>query len=248
MTAPVRRAVALIRASQRLSSSSNTRSGSLGSSLIASSSSLRWASSLPRDEQDDAPATATTSTPRRTKLADVLVSDVLRAKHSHRYVEPVISKNASVKEAIVTVIEGGLSAMMVLDDTHNNNNSIDNNNTLKNKSRRVAGLLTSRDLLRIMASAVQEGISEEDLLNRLLVGEYMTPISQVVFGRPEETVGMLRAIMSKLGIKCIVRAEREDREVYSMVFLSRVSFLHNSLFLILVFSPFFPKTVALKAF
>jgi hypothetical protein len=31
----------------------------------------------------------------------------------------------------------------------------------------------------------------------------MTPISQVVYGRPHETIGMCRTIMAKLGIKCL---------------------------------------------
>ena len=31
----------------------------------------------------------------------------------------------------------------------------------------------------------------------------MTPINQVIYGRPDETIGQCRAIMAKLGIKCL---------------------------------------------
>ena len=31
----------------------------------------------------------------------------------------------------------------------------------------------------------------------------MTPINQVIYARPNETIGMCRAIMGKLGIKCL---------------------------------------------
>lgn len=147
------------------------------------------------------PHTSQSTTPdltSRRKLSEVLVSEVLRAKHSYRWVDPVISQDATVKDAITTAIEGGLSAMMVLDSSSSNSA---NHKTTERK--RVAGLLTSRDILRIMAAAIRDGEPDDIILGRS-VGDYMTPISQVVFGRPDETVGMLRTIMSKLGIKCIV--------------------------------------------
>jgi CBS domain len=97
----------------------------------------------------------------------------------------------------MTTIEGGLSGMMVLDN-------------VSSSSRRVVGLLTSRDLLRIMALGIRDGESNEAVLNRV-VGDYMTPISQVIYGRPEETVGMCRTIMAKLGIKCLPILSREGR-------------------------------------
>ena len=85
--------------------------------------------------------------------------------------------------------------MMVLDpDNHNH----------------VAGLLTSRDLLRIMASGVKEAEPGDQILNRV-VGDFMTPISQVIYARPEETVGMCRTIMAKLGIKCLPILSRDGR-------------------------------------
>lgn len=43
------------------------------------------------------------------------------------------------------------------------------------------------------------------------VGDFMTPISQVIYARPDETVGMCRTIMAKLGIKCIPILSREGR-------------------------------------
>lgn len=74
----------------------------------------------------------------------------------------------------------------------------------------VVGLLTSRDLLRIMASGIKESASNDEIMNRC-VGDYMTPLDQVIFGRPDETVGMCRTIMAKLGIKCLPILSREGR-------------------------------------
>ena len=115
------------------------------------------------------------------------------AKHSYRWVEPVVYQHATIKDVILTTIEGGLSGMMVLD-----------------AERRVVGLLTSRDLLRIMALGIKEEESNDKILSRV-VGDYMTPISQVIYGRPEETVGMVRTIMAKLGIKCLPILFRDGR-------------------------------------
>jgi CBS domain-containing protein len=125
----------------------------------------------------------------------VPISDILAAKHSFRWVDPVIARNATVKEAIATCIEGGLSGMMVVeskDDKH------------------VVGLATSRDLLRIMAKGLREHTAPNDIYD-IQIGDFMTPISQVIFARPEETVGMCRTIMAKLGIKCIPILSREGR-------------------------------------
>ena len=121
---------------------------------------------------------------------------MLRAKHSYRWVEPVISRTATIQEAITAVIDGGLSGMMVLESTAS---SGDDTSMIKNK---VVGLLTSRDLLRIMAKGIKAGESAEGIL-RHNVGDFMTPISQVIFGRPDETVGIARTLMAKLGIKCL---------------------------------------------
>ena len=124
----------------------------------------------------------------------VPISEVLQAKHSYRWVDPVIYRNATVREAIEVTIAEGLSGMMVLETDH----------------KRVVGLLTSRDLLRIAASGFKEGEKADQIMNRV-VGDYMTPISQVIFARPDETVGMCRTIMAKLGIKCLPILSREGR-------------------------------------
>ena len=117
---------------------------------------------------------------------------MLKAKHSHRWVDPKIPRNATVKEAIVSTIEGGLSGAMVVDDN------------------KVVGLITSRDLLRIVASGIRNGSADSEIL-RQVVGDFMTPISQVIYGRPEETIGMCRTIMAKLGIKCLPILSKQGR-------------------------------------
>jgi CBS domain-containing protein len=104
-------------------------------------------------------------------------------------VDPVIARTATVKDAIVTAIDGGLSGMMVIDG--------------KDDGRKVvAGLVTSRDLLRIAASGFKDGEAADTIMNQS-IGDFMTPISQVIYGRPDETVGMIRTIMAKLGIKTV---------------------------------------------
>jgi CBS domain-containing protein len=119
----------------------------------------------------------------------VLISEVLNAKHGYRWVDPVINQNATVQDALQTVIEGGLSGMMVVAGG-------------EEKKKKVVGLLTSRDLLRIMAAGLKDGDTNDSIMNRV-VGDHMTPISQVIYARPDETIGMCRTIMAKLGIKCL---------------------------------------------
>ena len=139
----------------------------------------------------------------------VKIHEVLQAKHAYRWVDPVLRDDVTLDQAIVAVIEGGLSGAMVVassqgtksdaaeapptEDTSSSNNS---------SSRRVVGLLTSRDLLRILAHGLQSGESPEECLRRP-VADFMTPISQVIFARPDETVGIARTLMAKLGIKCL---------------------------------------------
>lgn len=134
---------------------------------------------------------------KRGRLSDVLISEVLKAKHSHRWVDPVISQRATVQEVITTSIDGGLSGMMVVEEPADHH-------------KKVVGLLTSRDLLRIMASGLKDGETSEEIMNRV-AGDFMTPISQVIYGRPDETVGMCRTIMAKLGIKALPILSREGR-------------------------------------
>jgi CBS domain-containing protein len=81
---------------------------------------------------------------------------------------------------------------------------------LEEDLNKVVGLITSRDLLRIMALGIKEGETNESLLDRQ-VGDFMTPISQVIYGRPDETVGMCRTVMAKLGIKCLPILSRKGR-------------------------------------
>lgn len=95
-------------------------------------------------------------------------------------------QDARLGQAIVTIIEGGLSGAMVTDP----------------QSKRVVGLLTSRDLLRILAIGIKEGETGNEILERP-VDAFMTPISQVIYARPDETVGVARTLMAKLGIKCL---------------------------------------------
>ena len=125
----------------------------------------------------------------------------MKAKDSYRWVDPVIPRTATVKQAIEATIDGGLSGMMVLDTTENAGGD----------HKKVVGLLTSRDLLRIMTSGFKDGLSNDTVLEELVVGDFMTPISQVIYARPDETVGMCRTIMAKLGIKCLPVLSRQGK-------------------------------------
>jgi CBS domain-containing protein len=83
------------------------------------------------------------------------------------------------------------------------------------EDKHVVGLSTSRDLLRILAAGLRDVDPDDtaaaaDVLNTK-IGNFMTPISQVIFARPDESVGMCRTIMAKLGIKCIPILSREGR-------------------------------------
>lgn len=128
---------------------------------------------------------------KRPRVSDVLIKEVLKAKHTTRWVEPVIPHDATVRDAIVTCISQNVSGMMVVDRT----------DTMK-RQQKCVGLLTSRDLLRIMAASIKDGTPSEEILNQSVIHQ-MTPINQVIYGRPDETIGMCRALMAKLGIKCL---------------------------------------------
>mmetsp|Transcript_12041 Transcript_12041/g.17652 ORF Transcript_12041/g.17652 Transcript_12041/m.17652 type:complete len:622 (-) Transcript_12041:419-2284(-) len=121
---------------------------------------------------------------KRRRLSDVPISDVLEAKNSRRWVDPVIERDSKLRDAIIVCIEGGLSGMMVVHDKH------------------VVGLVTARDLIRIAAHGLRDNEDPKYVMDKI-VGDFMTPISQVIYARPEETIGMCRTIMAKLGIKCI---------------------------------------------
>jgi protein phosphatase PTC7 len=145
----------------------------------------------------------------------VLISEVLKEKDSYRWVDPVISKTATVKEAIITTIDGGLSGMIVIDTATTTTSSTDDGDNSSNTV--VVGLVTSRDLLRIMSSGFRDGVANDIILDTLTVGEFMTPISQVIYARPDETVGMCRTIMAKLGIKCLPVLSRHGGKVEGIV-------------------------------
>lgn len=102
---------------------------------------------------------------KRRRLSDVKISEVLQAKHSYRWVDPVICRTSTVEEAIIACIEGGLSGMMVVE-------------TLDEGEKKVVGLTTSRDLLRILAAKLREGEPADSIVKEQM-GDYMTPISQV---------------------------------------------------------------------
>ena len=116
----------------------------------------------------------------------VPISEVLKAKYTYRWVDPVIMQNQTVREAIVAAVEDGLSGMMVLEP----------------ENKRVVGLVTTRDLLRVLAAGLKESESPEAVMNRVIV-DFMTHISQVIYGRPDESIGVARTLMAKLRIKCL---------------------------------------------
>lgn len=146
----------------------------------------------------DAPSSAAKSEDThkpRQKISMVKISEVLKRKHTVRWVEPVISKDASVREAITLCIERKLNGMMVVDRS-------ENRQTTTEMKTKCVGMITSRDILRMMSDSIKEGKTSEEVLNEP-ISEQMTPINQVIYGRPHETIGQCRAIMGKLGIKCL---------------------------------------------
>ena len=54
-------------------------------------------------------------------------------------------------------------------------------------------------------------VSDTEMLDRVVGDTVMTPIGQVIYARPEESVGMCRTIMAKLGIKCLPVLSKEGR-------------------------------------
>lgn len=127
---------------------------------------------------------------KRRKVKDIPIREVLDNKHAFRWLNPVIHQDTTVREAVKTTIEGGLSGMMVIEAD-------------STESQRVVGLLTSRDILRIIAAGLKEGGTDDSEIMDKVVGDFMTPISQVIYARPSETIGICRSLMAKLGIKCL---------------------------------------------
>ena len=137
----------------------------------------------------------TSDVPKRRRLSEVPISEVLKSKHTLRWVEPTVDSNSTVREAISVCIDRKLSAMMVIESSITGSpGSI--------QRGKVVGLVTARDLLRVMDIGFRNDDSDEDIFNRR-VGDFMTPITKVIYARPEETIGMCRSIMAKLGVKCL---------------------------------------------
>mmetsp|Transcript_19902 Transcript_19902/g.37461 ORF Transcript_19902/g.37461 Transcript_19902/m.37461 type:complete len:686 (+) Transcript_19902:288-2345(+) len=164
---------------------------------------LSSAATIPPIKNDNTNETTTTSSDNnngeeepRQKTSQVKISEVLKRKHTLRWVEPVISKEATVREAIALCISRKLNGMMVVD--YNTSSQ----KTITELRQKCVGLMTSRDILRMMAEAIKSGASSDEVLDQKISAQ-MTPIDQVIYGRPDETIGMCRAIMAKLGIKCL---------------------------------------------
>eukprot|EP00590_Aulacoseira_subarctica_P010447 CAMPEP_0172435874 /NCGR_PEP_ID=MMETSP1064-20121228/71421_1 /TAXON_ID=202472 /ORGANISM="Aulacoseira subarctica , Strain CCAP 1002/5" /LENGTH=712 /DNA_ID=CAMNT_0013184239 /DNA_START=151 /DNA_END=2291 /DNA_ORIENTATION=+ len=141
----------------------------------------------------------------RLRISQVTIAEVLKRKHMLRWVDPVLPTDCTAQQAIVVCIERGLSGMMVVDYSTSTETSSNNDAAAAGamKRGRVVGMITSRDLLRILAAGIkEEHLSVENIVSRP-ISEYMTPISQVIYARPEETIGMCRSIMAKLGVKCL---------------------------------------------
>lgn len=144
--------------------------------------------------------TSTEETPKKRRISKHSISEVLKAKHTLRWVEPTISRHSTVREAINTCIDRRLSSMMVIDTP--DQSSLRNTSAASMRRSKVVGLCTPRDLLRMIKNGYESGESDEEIFNRK-VGDYMTPITQVIYARPEETIGTCRNIMAKLGVKCL---------------------------------------------
>lgn len=145
----------------------------------------------------DTPAEAA---PKKRRISKHSISEVLKAKHTLRWVEPTIGRNSTVREAISVCIDRRLSSMMVIDTP--DQSSLRNTSAASMRRSKVVGLATPRDLLRMIKQGYEAGESDEEIFNRK-VGDYMTPIRQVIYARPEETIGTCRNIMAKLGVKCL---------------------------------------------
>ena len=95
---------------------------------------------------------------------------MLKAKHTLRWVEPVICQTSTIRYAISICIDRGLSGMMV----------VDRDETTSDTSRergKVVGLTTPRDLLRRVSAGLKEGKSSDEVLDET-IENFMTPISQ----------------------------------------------------------------------
>jgi len=181
------------------------------------------ASTAAENEHEHQTEHETEKEPKPRRLSEVPISEVLKAKHTLRWVEPIIDRNSTVRDAVKVCIERGLSAMMVV-DTKGEDGGDDGDGhghgyryrggSVSSQRGKVVGMATSRDLLRIIHSGLKHSEDNHNNNNNttttttekifdLKVGDYMTPITQVIYARPEETIGMCRRIMAKLGVKCL---------------------------------------------
>jgi len=125
------------------------------------------------------------------------ISEVLKFKHSLRWEEPVICRNDTIRDAINLCVTRNLSGIMVVDNEDN-------------AERRVVGMITSRDLLRILDSGLGEGQDASNILSRA-VDLDMKPIKKVVYARPDDTISTCRSVMARLGTKCVPVLSKEGR-------------------------------------
>lgn len=110
----------------------------------------------------------TEGTQSRRRLRDVPISEVLKAKHTLRWVEPVIPRHATISEAIQVSIDNGLSGMMVTDDNVSSGEIVTSNTLRRTK---VVGMITSRDLLRILNSGLKDNEDPRTLFQKEVGGK-----------------------------------------------------------------------------
>lgn len=102
----------------------------------------------------------------------VKIADVLKAKHTLRWVAPTISQESTIQEAISVAIERGLSGMMVVDREEKLERS--------REKGKVVGMTTSRDLLRVMHKDFRDGKDPQEVMDTR-VKSFMVSVSQQTF-------------------------------------------------------------------
>ncbi len=109
--------------------------------------------------------------------------------------------DATVRDAITVCIDRKLNGMMVVDKSDMAHRRGANSTSLELKQKCV-GLITSRDILRVMAASIKAGKTSDEILDER-ISNIMKPIDRVIYGRPDETIATCRAIMAKNGIQCL---------------------------------------------
>jgi protein phosphatase PTC7 len=154
---------------------------------------------------------------RRQRISETPVAEVLKQKHAYKWTDYVLKDDATIQDAIVICIERGLAGMMIIKEAETGTESDgdgDGESLLSSdpssqpskpqKGRDVVvGLITTRDLLHILAT----GLSRDDKTSQevvdQLVTDHMCPLNQIIFARPHETIGLCRTLMAKLQIQCL---------------------------------------------